>query len=294
MLFNPDTTKPAQEVIFSRKKDDSAHPNIFFNDIPVKRASHQKHLDEKLNFKMHNETVLCKVNKRISIIKKLGHTLPRKSLLIIYKVFLRPHIDHDDESFCEKLKSVQYKAVFVVTGAIQVASRENIFMELGLRSIKSRWFKRLCCMFKRIKNQAPEYLNNLIPKRKQNFYSRNIYIPGYNCQYFKASFFPASFEEWFLLDPSIRNSETINVLKQKLLPFGCPLENCIFNIFRAEGLKLLTRLRLCFSHLNDHRFGHNFQECLNPLCTCNLEKKNTFHYLLYCHHNTFVLVLRIV
>ena len=63
MLFNPDPTKPAQEVIFSRKKDDSAHPNIFFNDIPVKRASHQKHrgiyLDEKLNFKMHIETALC-------------------------------------------------------------------------------------------------------------------------------------------------------------------------------------------------------------------------------------------
>ena len=87
MLFNPDPTKPAQEVIFSRKKVDSAHPNILFNDISVERASHQKHLgiyfDEKLNFKMHIETVLCKVNKGISIIKKQRHTLPRKSLLTI-------------------------------------------------------------------------------------------------------------------------------------------------------------------------------------------------------------------
>ena len=100
MLFNPDPIKPAQEVIFSRKKNDSAHPNVYFNDIPAERASYQKHLgiylDEKLNLKMHIETVLCKVDKGISIIKKLRHMLPRKSSLSTYKVFLRPHIDYGD------------------------------------------------------------------------------------------------------------------------------------------------------------------------------------------------------
>ena len=42
---------------------------------------------------MHIETVLCKVNKGFSMIKNLRHTLPRKSLLTIYKAFLRLHID---------------------------------------------------------------------------------------------------------------------------------------------------------------------------------------------------------
>ena len=99
-------------------------------------------------------------------------------------------------------------------------------------------------------------------------------------------FFLALLEEWFHLDPSIRNSETINAFKQKLLPSITPLENSIFNIFDPEGLKLLTRLRLGLSHLNELRFRHNFQECLNPLCTCSLETENTSHYLLHCHHNT--------
>ena len=45
MLFNQDPTKPEQEVILSRKKDESAHPNIFFNDIPAERASHQNILE---------------------------------------------------------------------------------------------------------------------------------------------------------------------------------------------------------------------------------------------------------
>ena len=55
MLFNPDPSKPAQEVIFSRKKQFQSHPTISLNNFQVERASYQKHLgiilDEKLNFK---------------------------------------------------------------------------------------------------------------------------------------------------------------------------------------------------------------------------------------------------
>ena len=69
----------------------------------VEEASHQKHigihLDEKLNFKIHIEAILIKANREISIIKKLRHTLPRKSLLTIYKAFLRPNIDYGDNIY---------------------------------------------------------------------------------------------------------------------------------------------------------------------------------------------------
>ena len=96
----------------------------------------------------------------------------------------------------------------------------------------------------------------------------SIYIPSYNCgtDYFKSSFFPPSLEEWLLLDLSIRNSETVDAFKRKLLPFIHLLENSIFNIFDPEGLKLRIRLHLSFSHLNKDGFRHNFQECLNLLC----------------------------
>ena len=87
---------------------------------------------------------------------------------------------------------------------------------------------------------------------------------------------------------NIRNSETINAFKQKLLPFIRPLENNIFEISDPEGLKLLTRSRLGFSYLNKYCFLHDFQACLNNLCTCSLETENTSHYLLHCHHNTLL------
>ena len=55
MLFNPDPSKPAQEVLFSRKKQVQIHPTISLNNIQVERAPYQKHLglilEEKLNFK---------------------------------------------------------------------------------------------------------------------------------------------------------------------------------------------------------------------------------------------------
>ena len=54
MLFNPDVTKQAQEVIFSHKSKKVDHPVVYFNNAPVAKASCQKHLgmhlDEKLSF----------------------------------------------------------------------------------------------------------------------------------------------------------------------------------------------------------------------------------------------------
>ena len=44
MSFNPDHSKQAQEVIFSRKYTKEDHPPIYFNDIPVTQATVQKHV----------------------------------------------------------------------------------------------------------------------------------------------------------------------------------------------------------------------------------------------------------
>ena len=42
------------------------------------------------------------------------------------------------ESSCEKLESVQYQNVLAITVAILVESMEKLFIELGLRSVKSK------------------------------------------------------------------------------------------------------------------------------------------------------------
>ena len=144
MNFNPDLSKRAQEVIFSRKTVKVSHPSINFNTVPVARTACQKHfgihLDEKLNFYDHINAKTLKAYQGIGIIKRLSNTLPRKSLLTIYKSFIRPHLDYCDTmydqpnniSFCTKIERIQYNAALTMTGAIKGTSQTKLYKELSL------------------------------------------------------------------------------------------------------------------------------------------------------------------
>ena len=46
----------------------------------------------------------------------------------------------------------------------------------------------------------------------------------------------------------------------------------------------MSRIRLGLSHLREHKFRHNFQDTVNPLCTCSLETEDTKHFFLRCQH----------
>ena len=69
MNFNPDPTKPTQEVIFSRKLKIVPHSPITFNNNPLSLFPTQKRLglilDSKLTFNEHIKHTLSKVNKSI-------------------------------------------------------------------------------------------------------------------------------------------------------------------------------------------------------------------------------------
>ena len=141
--------------------------------------------------------------------------MPRKSLITIYKALFRPLLDYGDiiydqphnESVCEKLESVQYKVALAITGAMQETSREKIYQEIGLESLRARrWYKRLSCMFKIVKEEAPNYLINLIPKIQQTTRTRINLMPTFYCRTgcFKNSFFPSALNDWYKLDETIR------------------------------------------------------------------------------------------
>ena len=169
--FNPDPTKQAQEVIFSRKTKKLPHPPLVFNNTNVTQSIYQKHLgiilDSKLTFENHINMVTTKINKTIGLLRKLKNLLPRTALIKIYKAFVRPHLDYGDIlydqafnlSFQQKLESIQYRACLAITGAIQGTSREKIYQELGLESLQSRqWYRKLAMFYKIYKNKSPFYL----------------------------------------------------------------------------------------------------------------------------------------
>ena len=65
MVFDPDLSKQAQEVIFSRKIKKLLYPALLFNNIPLINSLFQKHLgltlDVKLNFLEHIRSITKKI-----------------------------------------------------------------------------------------------------------------------------------------------------------------------------------------------------------------------------------------
>ena len=165
MSYNPDPTKQAQEIIFSRKTSQRNHPGLMFNKSIVNVATIRKHLgmifNSKLSFDEHLKSVLKKVSKTVGLLKKFQGILPRTSLITIYKLFARPHLDYVDiiydqtfnESFHQRIKYIQYNAAIAITGAIRGTSSEKLYQELGLESLRSRrWLRKVCLFYKIYKN----------------------------------------------------------------------------------------------------------------------------------------------
>ena len=100
MNFSPDPSKQAKEVIFSRKLQKTNHDLVYFNRNSVPQVLSQKHLgmylDTKVNFQKHLNNVLSKVNKTIGLLRKLQPFSQRQSLVMVYKAFIRSHLDYGD------------------------------------------------------------------------------------------------------------------------------------------------------------------------------------------------------
>ena len=141
-----------------------------------------------------------------------------------------------NESFHERIESIQYNAAIAITGAIRGTSSEKLYQELGLESLRSRrWLRKLCLFYKIYKNKSPSYLHNLIPDRMKFYSTRSSQINNISniktrSNFFKNSLFPSTITEWNKLDHDIRNSDSLHVFKLTLLKFVRPVANSVFEI----------------------------------------------------------------
>ena len=118
MIFNPDASKQAQEIVFSRKVNASNHATVYSNSAPVIRDNIQKHLglflDSKRSFFDHINEKIKNATKGVNVNSRLS----------------------------DKIESVQYDAALAITGAIRGTSKEKLYQELGLESLKDRRWLR--------------------------------------------------------------------------------------------------------------------------------------------------------
>ena len=153
MSFNPDPTKQAVQVIFSRKHNKNDHPSIYFNGMEVKTVNEHKHLgltlDTKLTFASHINEKLSKARKGIGVLKSLSRYLSVKTLDQIYKTYIRPHLDFCDVIYhvpcitnpfdssinlkylMNTIERMQYDAALAITGAWKGTHLDKIYEELG-------------------------------------------------------------------------------------------------------------------------------------------------------------------
>ena len=94
-----------------------------------------------------------------------------------------------------------------------------------------------------------------------------------------AVFFPFCLKEWNQLNDDFKKIESIKKFKEMLIKVIRTKENSVFGFYDT---KLLTRLKLNFSHLNEHKFRQNFKYAENPMCNCVAATKTTIQYLLCC------------
>ena len=136
-----------------------------------------------------------------------------------------------------------------------------------------------------MKDQSPKYLFNIIPKLNRPYPTRKantILHFKVKCSFFKNTFSPSIIIEWNKLDLKIQNAPSLNIFKKNILKFIRRTANNIFSCDNLKGIKCLTRLRLGLSHLHKLKFKNNFQDTLNPLCTCGCDVEYTCHFLLHC------------
>ena len=293
--FNPDPSKQAQEIVFSRKVNKDYHTPLAFNNNNVPETDSQKHLgiilDNHLSFPNHLKTILNKVNKPVGLLRKLHNILPRPALLTTYKSFIRPHLDYGDiiydqaysTSLHQKLELLQYNACLAITGAIRGTSSKKLHEELGLESLQlRRWFRKLFFFYKFFSSEYPNYLFKLIPLRSSNYRITNIHnIPILKTRHFFSK--TLSSRQLLLNGINIRNSSSFNIFRKSILKFIKSSANSLFNCHNPKGIKFITRLRLGLSYLREHKFKHSFQGFLNPFCSCGLDIESTVHFPLHCH-----------
>ena len=107
-------------------------------------------------------------------------------------------------------------------------------------------------------------------------------IPLFKTKLTQKLFFPSAIIEWSNLDPSLRDSKSVSIIKEKILNLIRPSPDSFFDCDNPKVIKLITRLRLGLRHLRENKFKHSFQDTINPLCNCGQDIGSSNHFFLHC------------
>ena len=228
------------------------------------------------------------------MLKFVTYKVDRSILTSLYKSLIRPlmeygHVIWNNCYDCDSalLDGVQYEAARLVTGAIKGASSVRLYKELAWESLSNRRKLHLLCQFyKIVKNLAPYYLSEMLPKlssERTNYRLRSREnFSQFSCRYrtsrFQKSFFPSAITGSNSLNLNVRNSVSLPTFKAKLRSTLFPHNfNKLFDFSFSRRASIdHTRLRLGFSCLREYLFQINRYAA--PFCECGLDSESVKHF----------------
>ena len=293
VTFNPIKT---EAMLLSRKLLQPTHPALCMLNQQITEVEHHKHLgiffDKDGTWHKHINYIKEKAWKKINTMRKLKFQLDRKSLEIIYTVFIRPILEYCNEMWdnCtqyekDDLEKIQIEAARIATGTTKLVSIENLYSEIGWEKLETRRKnQKLTLLYKMVNDLTPQYLSSLVPSTVNETSRYNLRnsndirtVNTRTSQYYN-SFLPSTIREWSALPEDQINSSTVVSFKFHLNQHSTSTPTFYYVGDRRSQI-LHTRLRTKCSSLNYDIYLRNLTD--SPLCRCgNIE--NSEHYILQC------------
>ena len=251
------------------------------NDQQLIEVEKHKHLgvyfSTECTWHKHTDYIKEKAWGRINVMRKLKFKLDRKSLEIIYMVFIRPLLEYADVIWdncilyeTQELDKIQNEAAPIATGTTKLISLDCLYNEIKWESLeKRRRNHKLTLFYKMYTNLTPLYLSDLVQYNLRNSHALQTVDARSNNYYY--SFLPSTVREWNNLPSDITQTESVAAFKHNL-----NRENLVhFYTGKRHAQILHTRLRTKCSALNYYLFLKNITD--SPLCRCG-DIENTYHF----------------
>ncbi|MEW8546213.1 MAG: reverse transcriptase family protein [Candidatus Thiodiazotropha sp.] len=291
--FNPSKTV---SMIVSRKSAQTNHPPLFMDNTIISENTSHKHLgltfSNTCTWSEHIKNITDTAWLRLNLLRVLKFKLNRRALQKLYFAFIRPLLEYSssvwDNCSTENkklLESIHIEAARIITGATKLCNIEKLYSELGWDSLQERRNKqKLIIFYKIVHNEAPTYLNDLIPPLVQNVNRYNLRNSDDICtlrcrtNLYYNSFLPSTIRAWNTLPIEIKQATSVASFKYRLN------RNIIqppkyFNSGSRIGQILHARLRLGCSSLNSDLYRKNI--VISPSCSCG-GFESAYHFFYVC------------
>ena len=297
MSFNPTKTK---YMVVSNNHQEQ-YPELKLNNTELDRVQTFPqlgvHLNEKMNWEDHINTIINRANKKIGLIWKLSNDIPRFAVENIYTSYIRPQLeygciiyDNCSKDQNQRLEATQRRAAIACTRAYNRTSTQGLLDELGWTTLQCRRsYYKLIQLYKMIHDQTPGYLKMLLPP-KQGYFSRyptrrdnDFLLLRCKTVKYQNSFLPSTLQLWNNLDNRLKASSSLNIFKRSLKEMYFKKKQKHYSQGRGKWAVTHTRMRLGLSPLKQqlHR-NHIVESPYCPHICCREQPETTSHFFLKC------------